>query len=213
MLPVVHQLEPDYLSFSFPDGLLNPGFFQFNRLEGAYAGIQRIPLVSPATLEYGYTARFVRMEYYADKELVTAVVNNADGVYIETAETSERIADDFVAFFDTGTTLPIVIIDGGISLLSDRVPESMIFPEEDAPLYDEVVAVFEDEAGFEIMLRSGDVSVWQPENPWARVLTRPPVPDGTKLLVYVLGLNFIGQYDFQFDFIGGKATHVTFMER
>jgi hypothetical protein len=213
MLPVVQQLEPDYLSFSFPDGLLNPGFFQFDRLEGISAGAQRIPLVSPATLEYGYTARFVRMEYYADKELETAVVNKGDGVYIETAETSERIADNFVAFFDTGTTLPIVIIDGDISLLSDKVSESMILPEDDAPLYDEFVAVFEDESGLEIKLRSGNVSVWQPENPWARVLTKPPMPDGTKLLVYVLGLNFIGQYDFQFDFSGGKATHATFIER
>jgi len=213
MLPVIHQLEPDYLSFSFPDGLLNPGFFQFDRLEGTHAGAQRISLVNPATLEYGYTARFVRIEYYADKELETAVVNKGDGVYIESAETSERIANDLVAFFDTGTTLPIVIIDGDISLLSDRVAESMILPEDDAPLYDEVVAVFEDESGLEIRLRSGDVSVWQPENPWARVLTKPPVPAGAKLIVYVLGLNFIGQYDFQFDFSGGKATHATFVER
>jgi len=213
MLPVVHQLEPDYLSFSFPDGLLNPGFFQFDRLKGIDAGTQRIPLVSPATLEYGYTARFVRVEYYADEELVAAVINKSDGVYIETAETSERIADDLVSFFDTGTTVPIVIIDGDISLLSDEVPESIIVPEDDAPLYDEIVAVFEDESGLEIRLGSGDVSVWQPGNPWARVLTKPPVPDGTGLLVYILGLNFIGQYNFQFDFSGGKATHVTFVER
>ena len=107
----------------------------------------------------------------------------------------------------------VVIIDGDISLLSDRVSESMILPEDDAPLYNEIVAVFEDEYGLEVRLRSGDVSVWQPENPWAKVLTKPPVPDCTKLLVYVFGLNFIGQYDFQFDFSGGKATHVTFVER
>jgi hypothetical protein len=213
MLPVVHQLEPDYLSFSFPDGLTKPGFFQFDRLEGAYAGVQRIPLVSPGTLDYGYTARLVRIEYYANNELETAVINDIDGVYVETAETSERIADDLMAFFDTGTTVPILIIDGDASLLSDRVPEDMILPENDAPFYDEVVAVFEDDSGFKIRLRSGDVSVWQPENPWARVLTKPPVPDGTKLLVYILGLNFIGQYNFQFDFSDGKATHVTFVER
>ena len=68
-------------------------------------------------------------------------------------------------------------------------------------------------AGLDIRLRSGNVSVWQSENPWSRVLTKPPVPKGAKLLVYILGLNFIGQYNFQFDFIGGKATHVTFVER
>jgi hypothetical protein len=214
MLPVVHQLEPDYLSFSFPDGLLNPGFFQFDKLQGSWVSeAQRIPLVSPDTLEYGYTARLLRIEYYANNELETAVINDIDGVYVETAETSERIADDLMAFFDTGTTIPVLIIDGGASLLSDRVPEDMILPEDDAPLYDEVVAVFEDESGLEIRLRSGNVSVWQPENPWSRVLTKPPVPEGTKHLVFILGLNFIGQYDFQFDFSGGKATHVTFVER
>ncbi len=213
MLPVVHQLEPDHLSFSFPDGLLNPGFFQFDGIGGADADARRIPLVSPDTLAYGYTARLVRIEYYADEVLEAAVLNNADGVYIVTAETSERIADDLIAFFDTGTTLPVVIFDGDISLLSDNVPEGIILPEDDAPLYDEVVAVFEDESGSELRLGSGDVSVWQPGNPWARVLTGPPVPDDTGLLVYILGLNFIGHYDFQFDFSGGKATHVTFFER
>ena len=214
MLPVIRQLQPDYLSFSFPDGLLNPGFFQFDRLEGDDAGVQRIPLVSPDTLDYGYTAKPARIEYYDDEQqVVAAIINTGDGVYVETEGTSERIADDLVSFFDTGTTLPIVIIDGDISLLSDRVPESMILPEDDAPLYDEIVAVFEDEYGFEFRLRSGNVSVWQPENPWARVLTKPPVPDGARLLVYVFGLNFIGQYNFQFDFSDGKATHVTFVKR
>ncbi len=46
---------------------------------------------------------------------------------------------------DTGTTIPILIIEGDASLLSERAPEDMILPENDAPLYDEVIAVFEDE--------------------------------------------------------------------
>lgn len=213
MSPITEQLAPDHLSFAFPNGLGETGTMRFDALEQPTPDGRRIPLVEVPSLGYGYTASLLRIEYFAADALIAMIGAEADGVYYEQGNARTRIADEAFAFFDTGTTVPMLPIDGDISLLSDETASSLIESESAAPLYDSFRLVFRNALGEELILDSGEVTEWSADNPFARVLTPPAVPAGLSVLTVVAGLNFIGQFDFQFEFDGGVATDVTFIER
>ena len=59
----------------------------------------------------------------------------------------------------------------------------------------------------------GNPSLRRQESPWAHVLTPEVVPANEQRLTILLGLNFIGLFDFQFEFDQGRAAYVTFFPR
>ena len=213
MASMIQQLKPDYLSFSFPEGMTKRGFFQFDKLpEDAAAAFPPIPLVDPGSAEYGYTARPLRVEFWVDGEVHTILRNTVDGVLLETESSIDRVADEFLTFFDTGTTLPIALFDG-VSLLGDQVGKAYLMPESSAVGYDSMLVVFEGESGEEIFVESGDLRFWINNSPFAKVPTKAVFSGDVQEFLVVMGLNFIARFDFQFDFERGEATHITFVER
>ena len=213
MASMMQQLKPDFLSFSFPDGLTQKGFLQFEELpDDAAAGFPSIPLVDPGPSEYGYTALPLRLEYYSSGKLHTTLSNTEEGVFLETATSIDRVADEFRTFFDTGTTVPLLMANA-VSLLSDQVANAVIEPERSAADYDRVLVFFEGEAGEEVVVDSGDLAFWIDNSPFAKVPTKAAIPSDAQALVLVVGLNFLGRFDFQFDFDGGVATSITLVDR
>ena len=213
MTSVIEQLNPSYLSFSFPKGMTKSGFLQFDKLpEDAAAAFPQIPLVDPGVLEFGYTASPLRIEFYHKGKAHTILRNTEEGLLLETESSIDRVADEFRVGFDTGTTLPIEVFEA-TPLLSSQVPRKALNPESSASHYDRVLVVFEGESGEEILVDSGDLRLWIGNSPFDRVPTKASIPDNTQQVVILMGINFIGRFDFQFDFDGGRATHITFVER
>ena len=221
MTLLIDQLAPTHLSFAFPGGWTEPGTLRFGPLAEVGGNALNVPLVDPGALGYGYTARFARFEYVIDGSIHTTIETRPDGVYIVSGESSEKIADDFIAFFDTGTPVPLFAANGDYSLLSDEVPKGSLFPAADAPFYDSFNCVFKNDDGAELVLSSGDQAAWQKPGDaglQARILTAAAVqaafPSGMSLYAPVLGLPFLAQYDLEFRFgDNGRATHVRFVER
>ncbi len=213
MSVVTEQLEPDYLSIAFPGGLQESGVIAFDKLASVSDDAVTIPLTSPKTLGYGYSALIERMDFIVGGAIHTSFVTEADGVYLEQGASKDRVADEMISFFDTGTTIPMDSFNGDISLLGLDTPAGAITPDMGAALYDEFTVTFKDVSGDEVTLSSGDVTGWQPGNASAHVPTKDVMPAGMKLLTNILGLNFIGQFDFQFTFKDGRATEVIFSPR
>ena len=220
LLTTIEQIKPDYLSFAFPEGLLKEGYFKFDRLNDNGENRFQIPLVNPTTLGYGYCIRFFRLEYVVDGAVHTVIVNEykqGNCVFIESDGERNRIADDFVAFLDCGTPIPLWGANGDISLLSEDVTAGNVNPEKTAPYFDSFNGFFEDIDGKEVSLGSGDLKVWQGHaHDRMRVLTKAAVnadAPNMKLYAPVLGLNFLGRYDFQFNFENGTPSEVVFVKR
>ncbi len=213
MLPVISQLDPDFFSFTFPNGVLEPGHMQFAPLDDTTGAYPPIPLVNPSTIGYGYVANLQRMDFLIDGNVHTSVIKESDGVHLIQGGDDQVIAEQLVAFFDTGTTVPLEWTDGDISYLGDDTPAGDMTPEKDAVHYDEFRVVFAGSDGETVEMGSGDQKAWWPDNPQTRVLTMPAVPKDMKLLTPILGLNFIARWDFQFAFENGQATDVVFVPR
>jgi len=196
MRSVIEQVAPEALSFTFPNGLTRPGSFQFAPLAEVPASAVRIPLVDPGNLGYGYTARLLEADYVVDGAVQTRLVQTPTGVVLESGGSQTRIATDLIAFFDTGTSVPFLPLDGDVPFVSDQAPYAQFPTDPTAPNYDRVVLHFEDEAGRIVTLAPP-----APPAPLTLpVLTARVVPAGLQHLVAIVGLNFIGHYDFQFEF-------------
>ena len=122
------------------------------------------------------------------------------------------IRDRFRTFFDTGTTVPLLMANA-VSLLSDQVANAVIEPERSAADYDRVLVFFEGEAGEVVVVDSGDLAFWIDNSPFGKVPTKASIPSDAQALLLVVGLNFLGRFDFQFDFDGGVATSITLVDR
>ncbi len=221
MTPLVDQLFPAHLSFAFPGGWAEPGTLRFGPLPASSGTVLDVPLVDPGKLGYGYTARFARFEYIVDDAVHTTIETRSDGVYIVSGASSDKIADRFIAFFDTGTPVPLFAANGDFSLLGDAVPQGSLFPEADAPFYDSFNCVFTSDDGDELVLSSGDQTRWQKPGDaglQARILTAAAVskafPNGMSLYAPVIGLPFLARYNLEFRFgLDHRATHARFLVR
>lgn len=219
---VTEQLRPEFMSFEWPDGRSNPGNFQFAALDRPAGSGLTLPLVSPTTLGYGYTARFDRVDFIKDNAVHTSVVNRHDakeasdrGVYLIVEGMDQgKIADDFVSFFDTGTSVPFDWGDGDYSLLGKDVQKGNITPSGSSPLYDSFTVMFTDANGHKVFMQSGPQSDYVSWGYQVNLITKAVLPEGMKLAYAVLGLNFIAMWDFQIDHDeDGWAKTITFYER
>ena len=219
---ITEQLRPEFMSFEWPDGRQNPGNFQFAPLDRPPGSGKTLPLVNPTTLGYGYTARFDRVDFIIDSEVHTSVVNRYDakeasdqGVYLIIEGVDQgKIADDFISFFDTGTSVPFDWGNGDYSLLGKDVQKGNVTPSSSAPFYDSFTLMFTDANGEKVFMRSGSQMDFRSWSNQVNLITKAALPEGMKLAYSVLGLNFIGMWDFQFDYDeDGRATTITFYDR
>lgn len=212
--PVMDQLRPAHLSFQFPDGGLGNGIMSFGPLPAdSLTGATPIPLVNPGSLGYGYTANVKRMEFRGSGKVLAAIAYERDGVFLEHGSALERIAEQHVAFFDTGTPLPLVFSNGDISLLGDNVTAGNIGTKTSGPFYDELRLVFDTGAGNTVTLRTTNLEPFQSNNPSAVVPTKAEFPANMRLLASVIGYPILTRYDFQIDFDGATAKDIIFVDR
>jgi hypothetical protein len=211
LTPITDQLRPDHLSFRFPNGSQNNAIARFGPLPtGALRGVAKVPLVSPGTLEYGYTAKVSRVDFIAQDRVRATIRTERDGVYLHRDGQRSRIADTNLAFFDTGATEPYVPLNGDISLLSDRVPDALIQFAGAEP-YDTVQFTLDVGRGQHVVLSNRVVQSYAP-GPFLTVPAASDFPAGLKQLTSVVGLGTLAGYDFQFDFANGRAKTVQFVE-
>lgn len=212
LTPVTDQLRPDYLSFQFPNGAQNNAIVRFAPLpRDELSGVLAVPLVSPGSLEYGYTAKVSRVDFIADDSVRASITTESDGVYLQRDRERSKIAETNLAFFDTGTTQPYVPLNGDISLLSDQVPNALI-PFSGAEPYDTVQFTFGVGRGDHVVLSNTTVRSYAP-GPFLTVPVASDFPDGLEQLTTVVGLGTLAGYDFQFTFEDGRAKTVHFVQR
>ena len=170
-----------------------------------------VPLVSPGSLGYGYTAKVSRVDFIAQDSVRASIRTERDGVYLHRDGQRSKIAETNLAFFDTGSTQPYVPLNGDISLLSDQVPNALI-PFAGAEPYDTVQFTFDVGHGDHVVLSSSNVQSYAPD-PFLTVPAASDFPAGLEQLTTVVGLGVLAGYDFQFTFRHGRATTVQFAER
>ena len=214
MTSTIEQTQPQALSFRWPRGLSESGDMRFAPLSNPGTQVAAIDLVDPGALSYGYTGTLVRLEYLQGDDVHTSLQQTEDGVSWVRGDRTAKVADSMLAFFDTGTTIPNVMVNGDISLMGDQVniKESAALPGKNAPRYDGLRLVLSNAAGDEQTLTAsqwpalaeqGATGIPQPED----------FPQDISQLVAVAGLNFIGRYDLQFNFTDGRAESLQFFER
>lgn len=212
--PVIDQLQPQHLSFRFPNGGLSSGTMSFgplpaDRLETA----SPIPLENPGSLGYGYTANVKRMEFIGAGKVLAAISYGPSGVFLESGSKRDKIADQHLAFFDTGTPLPLVFSNGDVSLLGNDIAAGNIGTNTSGPFYDELRIVFDSAENNSVTLKTEDLGPFQTNNPSAVVPTKAEFPANMKMLASVIGYPVLAQYDFQIDFDGQTARDITFVNR
>lgn len=212
--PLIDQLKPAHLSFRFPDGGRANGTMSFGPLPAdRLSGATPIPLVNPGSLGYGYTANIKRMEFLGSGKLLAAISYGRDGVFLEHDRTRDKIAEQHLAFFDTGTPLPLVFSNGDVSLLGDNVAAGNIGTNTSGPFYDELRVVFDSAAGTTVTLQTKELGLFQSNNPSAVVPTKAEFPANMKMLASVIGYPVLTRYDFQIDFAATTATSIAFANR
>lgn len=212
--PVLDQLRPDYLSFQFPNAGQNSAIVEFAPLPAEkLRGVTPVPLVSPGSLGYGYTANIARVDFIADSKVRASIVSAADGVYLESDNQRNRIAEKNLAFFDTGATLPFTPINGDISLLGPDVGHAPI-PFSGAAVYDKVQFTLDAGDGNQVILANDNVNSWgsPPDPPFLTIPKASDFPQGLKQFTTVVGLGTLSLYDFQFNFRDGRATTAYFRQ-
>ena len=176
--PVIQQLNPEVMSFRFPNGPMNDGVMQFAPLSSdQLRGSRAVPLVDPGSLEYGYTANISRVDFLVANEIKASIMAGPDGVYLKRDGTRSRIAEKNLAFFDTGATEPYVPLNGDISLLSDRVSEAVIFPKGNEP-YDEVRFTLDVGADHQVVLSNKQIRSYGTGEPGLALPTAADFPQG-----------------------------------
>jgi len=211
---VTEQLAPDHLSFAFPDGLKKTGYFQFAPLDSPSPDAMRIPLVDPGTQGYGYTVHIETIEYVIDDKVHSSFVTKSDGIYLEDGSESNKVAERMTGFIDTGTANPIFPLDGDHSLLGPNAELAPIKQDPKAPQVDEVRFTLVDEDGKDVVI-SGDMKPFQTFETATRALTMSALEEKYDMKHFgpVIGLATVGQFDFQFDFADGRATHIVLSPR
>lgn len=212
--PLIDQIKPSQLSFRFPNGGLANGMMSFGPLPAdRLSGASPIPLVNPGSLGYGYTANIKRMEFIGSGKVLAAITYGRDGVFLEHGTARDKIAEQHVAFFDTGTPLPLVFSNGDISLLGNNVTTGNIGTNTSGPFYDELRVVFDSATGNSVTLQTKDLGPFQSNNPSAVVPTKAEFPANMKMLASVIGYPMLTRYDFQIDFDGTTAKDIAFVSR
>jgi hypothetical protein len=214
MTSTIEQTQPQALSFRWPRGLSESGDMRFAPLSNPGKQVAAIDLVDPGALSYGYTGTLVRLEYLQGDDVHTSLRQTDDGVNWVRGDRTTKVADSMLAFFDTGTTIPNVMVNGDISLMGDQVniKESAALPGKNAPRYDGLRLVLSNAAGEEQTLTASQWPALAEQG--ATGIPQPAdFPKDISQLVAVTGLNFIGRFDLQFNFTDGRAESLQFFER
>lgn len=215
MTSVIQQLKPEHLSFSFAEGLENGGTMSFAPLTGQTEDPIAIPLVSPGTFGYGYTSIIQKIAFFeADAtEPHTEIETTDNGVIFRSEGSETKVAERLISFFDTGTTVPALLVQGDISLLGGEVSNSLIAPPADAPAFAKLEVTFTDTTGATKTMTQDYTEIAQKVPSLVGITPASAIPEGLDSLVVVMGLNFIGHYNFQIDFSQpGVAETITFFE-
>lgn len=210
---VIDQLRPDHMSFQFPNGGQNSAIVEFAALPPEkLRGVAAVPLVSPGSLKYGYTANISRVDFMVDSRIRASIVSEAGGVFLERDGQRSRIAEKNLAFFDTGATLPFTPLNGDISLLSNQVAKAPI-PFTGTEAYDKVQFTLDVGNGDHVVLVNDNVKAWgaPPEPPFFTLPAASDFPPGLVQFTSVVGLGTLSLYDFQFTFKDGRATSASFV--
>ncbi len=220
MRSVIEQMELSALSFEFPSEPSDKGTLRFGPYAGGGAIAAAINLVDPGTLDYGYVAELQSLEYLAGSDVVATLSATSDGVIYSTGGTQTRVANSLTTFFDTGTTVPSMPINGDESLMGSQTRSMILKSPSDTstagqqPSFDGLRATFAGANGQPVTLASSD---WSALIKGAPDLFRIPVasefPADLDQLVIVTGLNFLMGYGLEFTFSDGVAEQVRFYSR
>jgi hypothetical protein len=175
-------------------------------------GIRTPPNVSLAlhpapTTGYGYTASIKEIQFVVGDEVKKRLVEELGVLYLEVGETRNSVGTSMASFFDTGTTVPMVVLDGDVNLLSDTVGSAgmlisftglpfdkfrMFFKEESQPLVIEIPSAL---ASASLMPEVTDF-------------------DNADRLLVVVGISALSQYNFSIEFADvNTASHIHFSDR
>lgn len=216
MTSVLEQLRPEAMTFTFPDGERADGELSFAPYTGAGVEIADVQLRDPGVLGYGFVSELRRLEYLVDGEVHTTIETRADGVWLRSARQNRRVADEFLAFFDTGTTAPSLLMMANVPLTAPDVASNNpeLVPPSRVQLFDGLRMTFADVDGREVSLTQSE---WPRLGDEGAIPLRIPrtqdIPPTTRTLVDVTGLNFLARYDFEFTYSDGVATDLKFFSR
>lgn len=241
LTPTIEQIKPAYLSFQWPDGLLKNGYMTFSALQNQQQPIT-IGLDDPGALGYGYTANIQEIRYFTDansQNWNTRIIKTPTGVFLQKSGNSyqTRIASTMNGYFDTGTTSAFAPFNGDIDLLGSdtgfgymKLKTSVNYKkvEVDFKQADGSISTLsaEDFGPLETnSIANGDTSFQIPtasliDDYLASITSTLPgalaIKNKGKIdqLTFAIGLNFIGQYNFSFQFAPtGRALKALFYTR
>lgn len=221
MRSVIEQIEISALAFEFPSGPSDTGTLRFGSYDGGGAIAAAINLTDPGALDYGYVAELESLEYLAGSDVVATLSATSDGVIYSTGGTQSRVANSLTTFFDTGTTVPSIPINGDDSLMGSQTRSMILKNPSDTsdgtgtqPTFDGLRARFTGTDGQPVTLASSNWSALIKAAPESfDIPAASEFPADLDQLVIVTGLNFLMGYGLEFTFSDGVAEQARFYAR
>ena len=113
-----------FLSFRWNNGkdaLKNPGHMIISTNIEKYPDVTLALNPNPKSLGYGYTSDIKELHFMVNDKVESKLIHHPHGVFLIQQNKPTRVAQKIQAFFDTGTTVPLLIANGDISLLGNKV--------------------------------------------------------------------------------------------
>jgi hypothetical protein len=161
------------------------------------------------TIGYGYTASVKEIHFIVGDEVKKRLVEEIGVLYLEVGETRTSVGTSMASLFDTGTTLPMTVIDGDVNFLSETASSaSMIVPFTGLP-FDKFKMVFKEESQpLVIEIPSAVASVFPSSMPEVTDF------DNVNSLLVIVGISALSQYNFSIEFADvNTASHIHFSDR
>jgi hypothetical protein len=209
MPSTMDQLQREFLSVEFRQGAGGDALLSFCPLPRPPERSRwAIPLVSPGSLEYGYCAELLELQFYEKDRATPALILSSDAAGVSILEPStghrEQIAERWLSFFDLGTTDPLLYLSGDFSLMGHQESQALLSLRQSRRLADRITLVLRDIHGRTIALEKNATVFNQAmaDSPTDQIRIPEPTdfPQGLKNLAVVVGLNMLNQYDLEIQF-------------
>jgi hypothetical protein len=209
MPSTMDQLQREFLSVEFPQGAGGDALLSFCPLQRSFEERRwAIPLVSPGSLEYGYCAELLELQFYEKDRAMPALILSSDAAGISILEPStghhEQIAERWLSFFDLGTTAPLLYLSGDFSLMGHQESQALLSLRPTRRLADRITFVLRDAHGRVIRLEKNvnafNQALADSPTDQVRIPERADFPQGLENLAVVVGLNTLNQYDLEIQF-------------
>ena len=162
---------------------------------------------NPKSIGYGYTSDIKELHFMVNDKVDSKLIQHPHGVFLIQQNKPARVTQKMFAFFDTGTTIPFLIVNGDNSFLSSKKSSNPPVINGTGRTYNKLKVIFKDQS---LILTI----------PKAFQTGAPKISDfknsSINTLNMVLGLNSIAQYNFSFEFENRDkhiATHIHFFNR